>query len=298
MNKANEHSTELLEKYLDTSWSNEKVNFFILSGPKGVWKSEIVIELARQILWDFFYNDFLHIKDFSDKIWEEHELKVEYKDSNKTSKMLLETYNYTDIGTREINDWLQVAPAWTKKIVLIENIERMNKSAINAFLKTCEESLPNRIIIATTSNKSRILDTIISRAIIIPFFEYSYEELQKYCDEKWYFVWDNELKNLVCLMSQGKLWTLDLFHEKLSENEELKNKFKNIIKILQDSPIWVKYQALLDINTAWITEQFLDWIIAYYIQKEQFDSAQKWLDIKKILWTNVKNEHLMFAGLI
>jgi len=296
MNKANEHSKELLEKYL--WWSSEKVNFFILSGPKGVWKSGIVIELAKQILWDFFYNDFLHIKDFSDKMWKEHELKVEYKDTNETTKTLQDSYNYTDIGTREINDWLQVSPAWTKKIVLIENIERMNRSAINAFLKTCEEPLPNRVIIATTSNKSRILDTIISRAIIIPFFEYSYEELQKYCDEKWYFAWDDDLKNLVCLMSQGKLWTLDLFDEKLSENDELKNKFKNIIKILQDSPIWVKYQVLLDISTAWITEQFLDGIIAYYIQKDQFDSAQKWLEVRKILGTNVKNDNLLFSGLI
>lgn len=296
MKKANEHSKELLEKYL--WWSNEKVSFFILSGPKGIWKSGIVIELAKQILWDFFYNDFLHIKDFSDKMWKEHELKVEYKDTNETTKTLQDSYNYTDIGTREINDWLQVSPAWTKKIVLIENIERMNRSAINAFLKTCEEPLPNRVIIATTSNKSRILDTIISRAIIIPFFEYSYEELQKYCDEKWYFAWDDDLKNLVCLMSQGKLWTLDLFDEKLSENDELKNKFKNIIKILQDSPIWVKYQVLLDINTAWITEQFLDGIIAYYIQKDQFHSVQKWLEVRKILGTNVKNDNLLFSGLI
>ena len=133
---------------------------------------------------------------------------------------------------------------------------------------------------------------------MIPFFEYSYEELVKYCDEKWYFTWDDELKNLVCLMSQGKLWTLDLFHEKLSENDELKDKFRNIINILQDSPIWVKYQVLTSINSAWFTEQFLDWLIAYYIQKDQFDFAQNWLNIRKILWTNVKNENLLFSGLI
>lgn len=60
----------------------------------------------------------------------------------------------------------------------------MNRAAMNAFLKTCEEPLKNRIILATTSNKSRLLDTIISRAIVIPFFEYSYEELENYCDER------------------------------------------------------------------------------------------------------------------
>ena len=296
MNKANEHSRELLEKYL--WWSNEKVSFFILSGPKGIWKSKIVIDLAKQILWDFFYNDFLHIKDFSDKLWKEHILKIEYRDDNEVSKFLKDSFNYIDLWTREINDWLGISPAWEKKIILIENIERMHWPAISAFLKTCEEPLENRVIIATTSNKSRIFDTIISRSIIIPFFEYTEEELIKYCDEKWYFVWDDNLRKLVCLMSQWKLWTLDLFHEKLSENEELKNKFKNIIQTLQDATIWVKYQMLLDINTAWFTEQFLDWLIAYYIQKNQFDLAQNRLNIRKILWTNVKNENLLFSGII
>jgi DNA polymerase III gamma/tau subunit len=45
----------------------------------------------------------------------------------------------------------------------------MSISAINAFLKTCEEPLPNRIILATTANKSQILETIISRSITISF---------------------------------------------------------------------------------------------------------------------------------
>ena len=59
----------------------------------------------------------------------------------------------------------------------------MNESAYNAFLKTCEELLPNKIIVATTSNKSKILTTIISRAIVIPFYEYSYDDMLKKCDD-------------------------------------------------------------------------------------------------------------------
>jgi DNA polymerase III gamma/tau subunit len=45
----------------------------------------------------------------------------------------------------------------------------MTIGAINAFLKTCEEPLPNRIIIATSVNKSQILDTVISRSISLNF---------------------------------------------------------------------------------------------------------------------------------
>jgi DNA polymerase-3 subunit delta' len=84
---------------------------------------------------------------------------------------------------------------------LIENIERMNSSAMNAFLKTCEEPLSNRIILATTSNKTAILDTILSRAITIPFYESSYEELQEYCITHDLFKTVPELKDISCFMS-------------------------------------------------------------------------------------------------
>jgi len=56
-----------------------------------------------------------------------------------------------------------------QKVVLIENIERINAAAANAFLKNLEEPLPNRLIIATVSHQSQLLDTIISRAIVIRF---------------------------------------------------------------------------------------------------------------------------------
>lgn len=299
MNKANEHSEKLLEQYLNTSVSDwEKIKFFILSGPSGVWKSETVINMSKKILWEFFYNDFLHIKDFSKKLGKEHELKVEYNSDNTTSKELLDTYNYTDLWTREINQWLWLSPAWEKRILLIENIERMNRAAMNAFLKTCEEPLQNRIILATTSNKSRLLDTIISRAIIIPFFEYSYEELEKYCYEKWYFTWDNDLKSFVCMMSMWKIWNVDLFHEKIAENDELKGQFKNIISILEKWNLWVKYQSLLSISNNWFIEPVLDWLVSYYVFHDKFNEAQKWLNVRKYIWTNVKTDHLIFSGLI
>ena len=72
--------------------------------------------------------------------------------------------------------------------MLIENIDRMNVAAMNAFLKTCEEPLPHRVIIATTANKSLLLDTIVSRAVTIPFFDYNEDELLAYCVDKGYFV--------------------------------------------------------------------------------------------------------------
>lgn len=45
----------------------------------------------------------------------------------------------------------------------------MTTQASNAFLKTLEEPLDNRFIIATCSNPNYLLDTIKSRATIVQF---------------------------------------------------------------------------------------------------------------------------------
>lgn len=73
---------------------------------------------------------------------------------------------FLEMGARQLNRWLQLAPAGDHKVLVIENIERMNGASANAFLKSLEEPLPGRIIIATTSNLERVLPTIQSRALL------------------------------------------------------------------------------------------------------------------------------------
>jgi DNA polymerase III gamma/tau subunit len=45
----------------------------------------------------------------------------------------------------------------------------MTTSSANAFLKTFEEANKNTLIITTSSNPNQLLDTILSRALIISF---------------------------------------------------------------------------------------------------------------------------------
>ncbi len=68
-----------------------------------------------------------------------------------------------------MNNRLSHAPAGDIKILLIEHIERINKSSGtgNAMLKSFEEPLPHRLIIASTTNKDLLLPTILSRALLI-----------------------------------------------------------------------------------------------------------------------------------
>lgn len=296
----NQNSVDLLKKCIERSNNcADKISFFILSWSNFLWKSEIAQNLSREILWNYFYNDFLHIKDFSIQLGKQHILKVEYNESNEISKMLDTDYSYQDLWVREINNWLQETSAWWKKIVLIENIERMNIASMNAFLKTCEEPLPGRIILATTSNKSSLLDTILSRSVVIPFREYSNDEISVFCDEKWYFSDNNELKNIVCMLSMGKPLLLKQYYEILSQDPDLASQFLKLIPALNEkNSSWIQYKYLSAIYKKSLFYPLMDGLIAYYAQNGDFQKSEKWLNVKKMSKTNVKVENLLFSALI
>ncbi len=62
--------------------------------------------------------------------------------------------SYENKGVRELNSRLQQSSLSGKKILLIENLQRMSNAAMNAFLKTCEEPLSKRFLLATAEHES------------------------------------------------------------------------------------------------------------------------------------------------
>lgn len=256
--KTRQNSADILKKYIDASLAdNKSISFFILNGLQGIGKSKVAQDLSKELLWQYFANDFLHIKDFSTQLKKTHSIKVQKKE-DETYKTLFKEYNYQDLGTREINSWLLQSPAGSAKIILIENIERMTIGAINAFLKTCEEPLQNRIIIATTANKSQIIDTIISRAIIIPFHVQDYISKYDFKDD---------------LVAVTKI-------------------------LATDTNIHKKHALLSTINKKWLIKPFLDELIAYYILQNDFQNSKKRLNVKKMSQTNVNMDNMLFYGLL
>lgn len=278
---------------------DQKISFFLVSWPTWIWKTSIILEIVQKILWNYFLQDFLHIKDFSQEIGKKHNLKVSSKEESDVSKTLLEEFNYHDIWTREINQWLSQSITGTAKIVLIENIERMTPGAINAFLKSCEEPFKRRIIIATTNNVSQIIDTIISRAIIIPFSALSHDELLSFCEEKKLFTQHAALKEFLCFMSMWKPWLMVRFHELFSNDESLMHEIEEMVPLFMTSSNLHKKQLFLSkIAKLWLIDQFLDWLIYFFIDKRDFSRATTRLNIKKWLNINVNIDHLLFSWLL
>ncbi|MCX7794204.1 MAG: DNA polymerase III subunit delta' [Thermodesulfovibrionales bacterium] len=78
---------------------------------------------------------------------------------------------------RELNEFLNMSPYDSPfKMVLIDEADRINISAANAFLKTLEEPPRDAIIILITEKPEALADTIRSRCVRIPFSPLSINE--------------------------------------------------------------------------------------------------------------------------
>ena len=241
-------------------------HFLIVAGSQHIGKSSIVRQLLKEKMGNYFVTDVLQIKDFSEQLEKKHNLKIELKPTAETTKILVNEYVYEDIGIREVNKRLQQSAIGKHKIVFLENIERMTTEAANAFLKTCEEPLPKRLIIATTSNPTQLLETTLSRGLMIKFNELSDTELLERMDQNAMFAENAELKQLVCNMAMGKPGIAQRMYDLTQENKELEQVLIDLIHNLsQDDKLFYTYDALMKIQKYGILEAFLDGRIAYCI---------------------------------
>lgn len=82
---------------------------------------------------------------------------------------------------RNMQEEISVKPiASNKKVFLIIDSDCMTKEAQNCLLKTLEEPPEYATIILTTSNESKLLNTIKSRCMKIPFQKIEENELEEY----------------------------------------------------------------------------------------------------------------------
>jgi DNA polymerase III gamma/tau subunit len=149
------------------------------------------------------YSNFLYLKDYTNEMGKTHTIPVELKDANITVE-LLDGSEQPNYGIRELNLRMQQSGFSPLKFVLIENIQRMSGSAMNAFLKTSEEPLPHRFIIATVPHTSQVLDTILSRSIALHFDALSEKEMQDFATASNIAPYDPELREILIAMAMGK----------------------------------------------------------------------------------------------
>ena len=71
-----------------------------------------------------------------------------------------------------------------RRVVIIDDADKMNEMAENALLKTLEEPTGEVVFILVTSNRTALLDTIISRCLTLPFVPLAESEVVEILEER------------------------------------------------------------------------------------------------------------------
>ena len=297
----NEQAAQTLKKYINNVIETWKwTQFFLLAWPNWIWKITHAKAIIEEMLWEYMYSDCLFVQDYEPFTWKQHTIPIEIKTEDKRYTEFPDGTQHDNYWVREMNEWLINSSFSWKKFLLIENIQRMSNSAINAFLKSAEEPLANRFIIATVPHISMVLDTIRSRCITITFSTLSNEEMQKFADDNNIFTNDKKLQWIIIDMAMWKPWFLKNIAEKVEQDENLEENIKKLTSWLLNNkmPKWELYQSLKQISDQWLLNDFLEWRIAYCTNNWDSEQAERRIKMKKYLQSNVNQDSVLLYGLM
>jgi len=268
-----------------------KSGFFLVNGPKNIWKKTLIKNLINNI--QVLPTDVIFLEDPGKIDGKNYIIKVSVDD--KDQKIIVNDKEFLNLGAREISDFLSTTWFGDYKVVVIENIERMNISAINALLKIFEEPPEWAFIFATTSNKNKILATIISRATIINMFPLDIKDFEQFLTENMISL-DEHKKNILFAISGGRIW---LAKKLLKENNDLLDKIEEYLLLEEkNADINSRFTLLKDLIKENKINLFLDGLIFYYSHTNKFEKLDKIIDIKIKNQANVNLENLLFEYLI
>ncbi|MDG1709863.1 MAG: DNA polymerase III subunit gamma/tau, partial [Schleiferiaceae bacterium] len=140
------HVTDTLEHEVT---SGNLAQALLFCGPKGVGKTSCARILAKMI------------NELDSGAEENYELNIFELDAASNNKV-------DDI--RQLIDQVRFAPQIGRfKIYIIDEVHMLSTAAFNAFLKTLEEPPAHAIFILATTEKHKVLPTILSRCQVFDF---------------------------------------------------------------------------------------------------------------------------------
>jgi DNA polymerase-3 subunit gamma/tau len=110
---------------------------------------------------------------------------------------------------RNLTDKVRILPQIGKySIYIIDEVHMLSQAAFNAFLKTLEEPPAHAIFILATTEKHKIIPTILSRCQIFDFHRIRVEDIVKYLGEVAKLeniVYEEEALNIIALKADGAM---------------------------------------------------------------------------------------------
>jgi DNA polymerase III subunit gamma/tau len=162
--------------------NNQLAHAFLFCGPRGVGKTTCARILAKTINCE-------HVSADGEACNQCHSC-VSFNEGTSLNIHELDAASNNSVDDiRSLVDQVRFAPQAGKyKVYIIDEVHMLSSSAFNAFLKTLEEPPPYAIFILATTEKHKIIPTILSRCQIFDFKRITTNDtvthLQEICDKE------------------------------------------------------------------------------------------------------------------
>ena len=237
---------------LNSIRSGKLAHAYLFCGPRGVGKTTCARIFAKTI-------NCQHLTEQGDPCGQCESCKAFEEGRSLNIDELDAASNNSVDDIRELIDQVRIPPQIGKyKVFIIDEVHMLSQAAFNAFLKTLEEPPHYVIFILATTEKHKILPTILSRCQVYDFSRITVQntvEHLKYVAEKEGYTVEEDALNLIAQKADGGM-------------RDALSIFDQMVSFTQGN---VTYQATLD-NLNILDAEYYFRLVDYMLSKD-IDSA-------------------------